>query len=224
MSSPPRPTGRAGLRYWPLNGIRMPAKPSCRYRPAGAITLRKTPDLLRRNFTLLAAPNVAWAGNLTESRPTRANCTYKSIVDLHSRPVPGVAMDIHHDAALARAALCMAIAVRGGSVAGVIFYTGQGGEYTGEVSRAVFVFLGWRSVLSHALERKINVSGSLRLVEVVDQRSRYPPSPVNPVAGQEVARGCTYHLDCRAHRVVSPSLVPNDRRYQRNPLAPRWRG
>ena len=46
-------------------------------------------------------------------------------------------MDIHHDAALARAALCMAIAVRGGSVAGVIFYTDQGGEYTGEVSRAV---------------------------------------------------------------------------------------
>ena len=32
-------------------------------------------------------------------------------------------MDVHHDAALARAALCMAIAVRGGSVAGVIFHT-----------------------------------------------------------------------------------------------------
>jgi putative transposase len=32
-------------------------------------------------------------------------------------------MGIHHDAPLARAALCMAIAVRGGSVAGVIFHT-----------------------------------------------------------------------------------------------------
>jgi putative transposase len=32
-------------------------------------------------------------------------------------------MDVHHDAALARAALCTAIAVRGGSVAGVIFHT-----------------------------------------------------------------------------------------------------
>jgi len=32
-------------------------------------------------------------------------------------------MDIHHDPALARAALCVAIAVRGGSVAGVIFHT-----------------------------------------------------------------------------------------------------
>lgn len=45
-------------------------------------------------------------------------------------------MDIHHDAALARAALCVAIAVRGGSVAGVIFHTDQGGEYTGEIFAA----------------------------------------------------------------------------------------
>jgi putative transposase len=32
-------------------------------------------------------------------------------------------MDIHHDAELARAALCVAIAVRGGAVAGVLFHT-----------------------------------------------------------------------------------------------------
>jgi putative transposase len=36
-------------------------------------------------------------------------------------------MDIHHDAALARAALCMAMAVRGGSVAEVIFHTDYAG-------------------------------------------------------------------------------------------------
>ena len=39
-------------------------------------------------------------------------------------------MGIHHDAALARAALCVAIAVRGGAVAGVLFHTDQGSEYT----------------------------------------------------------------------------------------------
>ena len=39
----------------------------------------------------------------------------------------------HHDADLARAALCVAIAVRGGSVAGVVFHTDQGGEHTGEL-------------------------------------------------------------------------------------------
>jgi putative transposase len=42
-------------------------------------------------------------------------------------------MDAHHDAELARAALQVAIAVRGGTVAGVVFHTDQGGEYTGEV-------------------------------------------------------------------------------------------
>jgi len=154
---------------------------------------RKTPDLLRRDFTLLGAPNVAWVGNLTEiptdegklhlyvlwnPSATRLDFVCDSdlrgfppnsdsvdcdggavhrmalIVDLHSRWVPGFAMDIRHDAALALAALCMAIAVRGGRVAGVIFHTDQGGEYTGEVSCAVFVFLGWKSVVSHALERK----------------------------------------------------------------------
>ena len=40
-------------------------------------------------------------------------------------------MGAHHDAELARAALCVAIAVRGGAVAGVVFHSDQGGEYTG---------------------------------------------------------------------------------------------
>jgi putative transposase len=55
------------------------------------------------------------------------------VLDLHSRRCVGFAMDAHHDAALARAALCMAIAVRGGDVTGVIFHTDQGGEYTGHL-------------------------------------------------------------------------------------------
>jgi putative transposase len=40
-------------------------------------------------------------------------------------------MSDHHDAELARAALCPAIAIRGGQVTGVVFHTDQGGEYTG---------------------------------------------------------------------------------------------
>ena len=40
----------------------------------------------------------------------------------------------HHDAELARAALCVAIAVRGWSVTGVVFHSDQGGEYTGGIS------------------------------------------------------------------------------------------
>jgi len=79
---------------------------------------------------------VAWVGDLTEIPTDEGKLHLASIIDLHSRRVPGFAMDIHHDAPLARAALCMAIAVRGGSVTGVIFHTDQGGEYTGEIFAA----------------------------------------------------------------------------------------
>jgi transposase InsO family protein len=54
-----------------------------------------------------------------------------SVLDLHSRRCVGFAMGEHHDPELARAALCVAIAVRGADVVGVIFHTDQGGEYTG---------------------------------------------------------------------------------------------
>jgi putative transposase len=94
---------------------------------------RKAPDLLHRDFTPPAEPNVAWVGDLTEIPTDEGKLHLATAEDLHSRRIPGFAMGIHHDAALARAALCMAIAVRGGSVAGVIFHTDQGGEYTGQL-------------------------------------------------------------------------------------------
>jgi putative transposase len=92
---------------------------------------RKAPDALERDFTPPPAPDVRWCGDLTEI-PTDEGAFYLAgVLDLHSRRCVGFAMDAHHDAKLARAALCMAIAVRGGSVAGVVFHTDQGGEYTG---------------------------------------------------------------------------------------------
>jgi transposase InsO family protein len=94
---------------------------------------RKAPDLLTRHFAPPAAPNVAWVGDLTEIPTDEGPFYLASIVDLHSRRVVGFALGAHHDAALAKAALCMAIAVRGGNVAGVIFHSDQGGEYTGEI-------------------------------------------------------------------------------------------
>jgi putative transposase len=55
-----------------------------------------------------------------------------------SRRVVGFAMDSHHDAELARAALAMAVAIRGGkdAIAGVIMHTDQGSEYTAGTFRA----------------------------------------------------------------------------------------
>jgi transposase InsO family protein len=55
------------------------------------------------------------------------------VLDLGSRRLPGFAISEHHDSAVAKAALCMAAAVRGGGVAGVIFHTDTGGEYVGHL-------------------------------------------------------------------------------------------
>jgi len=94
---------------------------------------RKAPDLLKRNFAAPAKPDVHWVGDLTEIPTDQGKLHLAAILDLHGRRCVGFAMGIHHDAALARAALCMAIAIRGGSVDGVVFHTDQGSEYTGRV-------------------------------------------------------------------------------------------
>ena len=94
---------------------------------------RKAPDLLQRHFDPPAAPDVAWVGDLTDLPNDEGKFHLAAVLDLNSRRCLGYAMDAHHDTALAKAALCMAIAVRGGDVAGVIFHTDQGGEYTGGV-------------------------------------------------------------------------------------------
>jgi putative transposase len=94
---------------------------------------RKAPDLVGRDFSLRDKPNQVWVGDLTEIPNDEGPFYLASVIDLHSRRIPGFALGEHHDAELAKAALCMAVAVRGGDVAGVVFHTDQGGEYTGAV-------------------------------------------------------------------------------------------
>jgi transposase InsO family protein len=94
---------------------------------------RKAPDLLGRDFSPRDEPNVAWVGDLTDIPNEEGPLFLATVEDLHSRRIVGFALDAHHDAELARAALCVAIAIRGGDVAGVIFHTDQGGEYTGDL-------------------------------------------------------------------------------------------
>lgn len=97
---------------------------------------RKAPDALGRDFTPPRRPDMRWCGDLTEIPTDEGRFYLAAILDLHSRRCVGFALDAHHDAELARAALCVAIAVRGGSVAGVVFHTDQGGEYTGRLFAA----------------------------------------------------------------------------------------
>src|SRR6478752_4837061 len=88
---------------------------------------RKAPDLLKRDFTPPARPDVTWTGDLTEIPTDEGKFYLAAVLDLHSRRCVGFAMGAHHDAELARAALCVAIAVRGGTVAGVVFHSDYAG-------------------------------------------------------------------------------------------------
>ena len=99
------------------------------------------PDLLSRDFTA-AKIDQRWCGDLTEIPTDEGKLYLATVLDLASRRLPGFAMGEHHDARLARAALCMAAAVRGGQVAGVVFHSDKGGEYTGDVFVQACVGLG----------------------------------------------------------------------------------
>jgi len=90
------------------------------------------PDLVQRDFTA-EATDQRWCGDLTEIPTDEGKLYLATVLDLASRRLPGFALGDRHDAPLARAALCMAAAVRGGQVAGVVFHTDKGGEYTGDV-------------------------------------------------------------------------------------------
>ena len=90
------------------------------------------PDLVRRDFSA-ETPDQRWCGDLTEIPTDEGRLYLATVVDLASRRLPGFAVGEHHDSALAKAALCMAAAVRGGDVDGVIFHSDKGGEYVGEL-------------------------------------------------------------------------------------------
>ena len=90
------------------------------------------PDLVGRDFNAERIDQ-RWCGDLTEIPTDEGKLYLATVLDLGSRRLPGFALSDHHDSAVAKAALCMAAAVRGGDVAGVIFHSDKGGEYVGEL-------------------------------------------------------------------------------------------
>jgi transposase InsO family protein len=92
---------------------------------------RKPADLLARDFAPPARINQRWVSDLTEIDTGEGVLYLASILDLKSRRAVGYALGEHHDADLAAAAVQVAIATRGGDVAGVVLHTDQGGEFSG---------------------------------------------------------------------------------------------
>jgi putative transposase len=91
----------------------------------------RAPDLIGRDFPA-SALNQKWYGDGTEIPTDEGKLYLDSVLDMGSRRLVGFALGEHHDADLAKAALVMAVAVRGGkdAIAGVIMHTDQGSQYT----------------------------------------------------------------------------------------------
>jgi transposase InsO family protein len=103
----------------------------------------RAPDLVRRDFPARQL-NTRWYGDGTQIRTDEGRLHLVSVLDMASRRVLGFALGDRHDAQLAYSALAMAVAVRGGSVPGVIFRTDQGSEYTAGAFRAACARLSVR--------------------------------------------------------------------------------
>ena len=111
----------------------------------------RAPDLIGRNFPA-SKVNPKWYGHGTELATDEGKLFLDSVLDMGSRRVVGFAMDEHHNAELARAALAMAVAVRGGkqAIAGVIMHTDQGSEYTARSFRTACDRIGIKQSMGRA--------------------------------------------------------------------------
>ncbi len=94
-------------------------------------TAAPAPDLLGRDFTA-PEPNVKWCGDITYLRVGRSWMFLATVIDLYSRRLVGYSMADHMRADLVVAALRNAVTARGGDVAGVVFHTDRGSQYTSE--------------------------------------------------------------------------------------------
>lgn len=84
------------------------------------------PDLVKRDFTA-SEPDEKWCGDFKQIDTVEGPTYLSSCEDLFSRRMLGFALsDDYPDAELAKAAINMAVATRGGVVEGVIFHTDKG--------------------------------------------------------------------------------------------------
>lgn len=106
------------------------ARPNKRRRPRSGDGEAAPEDLIGRDFTA-AAPDQRWVGDFKEIPTPEGKVHLATVIDLYSRRVVGFATsNSYPTAALAQAAVEMATATRGGDVAGVVFHTDKGTQYT----------------------------------------------------------------------------------------------
>ncbi len=114
------------MRQAGLRGRRPPRWIRTTTPAAAACTI---PDRVQGNFTA-PAPNVLWVGDITYIRTWEGWLYLATVLDVFSRRVIGWAVADHMRASLVGEALRLAVATRGGKVAGVIFHSDRGSQYT----------------------------------------------------------------------------------------------
>jgi len=132
-------TVAASMARQGLRGRTPKRRRRCLTRPDKAAA--PIPDLIQRDFHAERIDQ-RWCGDLTEIPTGEGKLYLATVEDLASRRLAGFALSEHHDSALAKAALCMAAAVRGGDITGVVFHSDKGGEYVGELFAAACRALG----------------------------------------------------------------------------------
>lgn len=99
------------------------------------VSVPPLPDLVRRDFSV-GEQDERWAGDITYI-PTDEGWLYLSdVLDIGSRRVIGYEMAERMPTSLVLGSLEMAIATRGGDVAGVIFHTDRGSQYLSREHRS----------------------------------------------------------------------------------------
>ena len=111
---------------------------------------RPAPDLLGRDFSAEGVDR-KWVGDFKQIHTAQGPVFLATVEDLFSRRLLGFALsDSHPTAELAQAAVNMAVAARGGDVAGVIFHTDKGAQYTSGAFAAACRRLGIRQSMGRA--------------------------------------------------------------------------
>jgi transposase InsO family protein len=104
-----------------------PAPPASHHPPRPGRPGRPRPA--GRDFTA-AGPDQRWCGDITYLRVADRFLYLAPVLDLHSRRLVGWSLADHARAELAADALEAAVATRGGTIAGVVFHTDHGAQYT----------------------------------------------------------------------------------------------
>jgi transposase InsO family protein len=89
----------------------------------------RIPDRVQRDFTP-DAPDVTWCGDISYINTWEGFLYLSFVEDLASRRILGLSMASHMRAELVGDALSEAAGTRGGNVAGVVFHSDRGTQYT----------------------------------------------------------------------------------------------